>query len=118
MRPYVQIGFMPKDLSTKPEPYQHDWKPRRRLRRIFTGWAYPPKDYEKWAELVYQWTKHCVDRYGRDEVETWYWQVWNEANIGYWRGTPRRVLEAARLRDCRRAPCAAHREGWRGRHGR
>jgi xylan 1,4-beta-xylosidase len=55
---------------------------------IYTGWAYPPKDYAKWAELVYQWVKHCVARYGAQEVESWYWQVWNEANIGYWKGTP------------------------------
>jgi xylan 1,4-beta-xylosidase len=88
VRPYAQIGFMPKDLSIKPEPYQHRWTPRARYEEIYTGWAYPPKDYAKWAELVHQWVKHCVDRYGKAEVETWYWQVWNEANIGYWRGTP------------------------------
>ena len=88
VRPYAQIGFMPKDLSTKPEPYQHSWTPQARYEDIYTGWAYPPKDYEKWAELVYQWVAHCVERYGRQEVETWYWQVWNEPNIGYWRGTP------------------------------
>lgn len=88
VRPYAQIGFMPKDLSIKPEPYQHQWTPKARYEEIYTGWAYPPKDYAKWAELVYQWTKHCVERYGRAEVESWYWEVWNEANIGYWRGTP------------------------------
>jgi xylan 1,4-beta-xylosidase len=87
VRPYVQIGFMPKDLSSKPEPYQHQWNPRRPYGEIFTGWAYPPKDYDKWRELVYQWTKHCVDKYGREEVESWYWETWNEANIGYWQGT-------------------------------
>jgi xylan 1,4-beta-xylosidase len=88
VRPYAQIGFMPKDLSIKPEPYQHRWTPKARYDEIYTGWAYPPKDYRKWAELVHAWVKHCVERYGREEVETWYWQVWNEANIGYWRGTP------------------------------
>ena len=88
VRPYAQIGFMPKDLSIKPEPYQHKWTPRARYDEIYTGWAYPPKDYAKWAELVFQWTKHCVEKYGRAEVESWYWQVWNEPNIGYWRGTP------------------------------
>ena len=88
VRPYAQIGFMPKALSVKPEPYQHHWTPRARYDEIYTGWAYPPKDYAKWAELVFQWTKHCVEKYGRAEVETWYWEVWNEANIGYWRGTP------------------------------
>jgi len=88
VRPYAQIGFMPKDLSIKPEPYQHKWTPRARYEEIYTGWAYPPKDYEKWAELVFQWVKHCVEKYGRAEVETWFWEVWNEPNIGYWRGTP------------------------------
>lgn len=88
VRPYAQIGFMPKDLSMKPEPYQHHWNPELRYNEIYTGWAYPPKDYAKWAGLVHEWAKHCVERYGREEVEQWFWEVWNEANIGYWRGTP------------------------------
>jgi xylan 1,4-beta-xylosidase len=88
VRPYAQIGFMPEALSIKPEPYRHQWNPKQRYNEIYTGWAYPPKDYDKWRELVFQWTRHCVERYGRAEVETWYWQVWNEPNIGYWKGTP------------------------------
>lgn len=88
VKPYVQIGFMPKALSTKPEPYQHHWTPRAKYDEIYTGWAYPPTDYAKWGELAYQWTKHCVDKWGRAEVESWYWEVWNEPNIGYWHGTP------------------------------
>ncbi len=88
VKPYAQIGFMPQALSTKPEPYQHEWRPGFPYNEIYTGWAYPPKDYAKWAELVYQWVDHCVARYGVKEVESWYWQVWNEANIGYWKGTP------------------------------
>ena len=40
------------------------------------------------GELVYQWVKHCVEKFGKAEVEQWYWEVWNEPNIGYWRGTP------------------------------
>ncbi len=88
VRPYVQLGFMPKELSIRPEPYQHTWQPGRRYDAIYTGWAYPPKNYARWGELAFEWTKHCVARYGRAEVETWYWQVWNEPNIGYWKGTP------------------------------
>ena len=87
VRPYVQIGFMPKALSRKPEPYQHEWRPGLPYDDIYTGWAYPPKDYAKWEELVYQWVRHCLERYGREEVSTWYWEIWNEANIGYWQGT-------------------------------
>jgi xylan 1,4-beta-xylosidase len=97
VKPYVEIGFMPEDLSLKPEPYQHQWTPTARYDQIFTGWAYPPKDYAKWSELVYQWTKHCVEKYGRAEAGKWYWEVWNEPNIGYWRGTPE---EFFKLHDC------------------
>ena len=111
IKPYVEIGFMPKALSVKPEPYRHTWTPEAKYDEIFTGWAYPPTDYRKWADLVYAWAKHCVDKYGSAEVERWYWQTWNEANIGYWRGTPeefqklhdyaiagvRRALPAARV---------------------
>ena len=88
VKPYVQLGFMPKAMSTKPDPYQHSWTPTAKYDEIYTGWAYPPKDYKKWAELIYRWTKHCVDKYGRAEVESWYFETWNEPNIGYWRGTP------------------------------
>lgn len=87
VRPYVQIGFMPQALSVKPEPYRHHWTPKAKYDEIYTGWAYPPKDYAKWEELVYQWAKHCVEKYGEKEVLHWYWQTWNEPNIGYWRGT-------------------------------
>lgn len=87
VRPYVQLGFMPQALSTKPEPYRHHWTPEAKYDTIYLGWTYPPKDYAKWGELCYQWTKHCVGKYGRAEVETWWWQLWNEPNIGYWKGT-------------------------------
>lgn len=87
VRPYVQLGFMPQALSTKPEPYRHHWTPQAKYDTIYLGWTAPPKDYAKWGELCYQWTKHCVEKYGRSEVETWWWQLWNEPNIGYWKGS-------------------------------
>lgn len=88
MKPLVEIGFMPEALSTRPAPYKHDWAPGVGYNRIYTGWTYPPKDYDKWRELVFQWAKHASERYGRTEVESWYWEVWNEPDIGYWSGTP------------------------------
>jgi xylan 1,4-beta-xylosidase len=89
IHPYLQIGFMPQALSIKPEPYQHEWRPGLRYDAISAGWAFPPKDYAKWGELVYQWTKHCVERYGRAEVEQWFFEVWNEPNgAAYWRASP------------------------------
>lgn len=84
MKPLMEIGFMPKDLSSKPEPYEHTWSKGGNL---WTGWTYPPKDYNKWRELVYQWVNHSVKRYGKEEVTSWLWEVWNEPDIRYWSGT-------------------------------
>jgi xylan 1,4-beta-xylosidase len=82
-KPFVEIGFMPQALSVHPEPYRHGFPEGD----IFTGWAYPPKDYGKWAELVHRWVLHCVQKYGKAEVETWSWELWNEPDIPYWKGT-------------------------------
>lgn len=105
VRPYVEIGFMPEALSSRPQPYQHDWRPGSGDLR--TGWAFPPKDYAKWEELVYQWVRHCVERYGREEVARWYFQTWNEANLPqyYWGGTREEFfrLHDAAIRAVRRA---------------
>ncbi|MNK47412.1 Beta-xylosidase [compost metagenome] len=87
MKPLAQIGFMPEALSTHPIPYQHQWKPGAKYSVIETGWAYPPKDYQKWSNLIYEWVKHSVARYGKAEVESWYWEVWNEPDGAYWKGT-------------------------------
>lgn len=88
LKPMVEVGFMPEALSVKPEPYRHHWDPSQPYRNIYTGWAHPPRDYQKWAALIHAWVRHSIDRYGRDEVATWYWEVWNEPNIAYWQSTP------------------------------
>lgn len=87
IKPMAEVGFMPQALSTQPEPYRHNWKPGDPYGNIYTGWAYPPKDYKKWAALVYEWVKHSVERYGQEEVDSWYWELWNEPDLAYWRGT-------------------------------
>jgi xylan 1,4-beta-xylosidase len=93
MKPMAQIGFMPEALSTHPTPYRHNWSPGNQYNDIYTGWAYPPKDYKKWSELVFQWVQHSVSRYGKKEVESWYWELWNEPNIGYWKGTTEEYIK-------------------------
>jgi xylan 1,4-beta-xylosidase len=87
VKPYVQLGFMPEALSTHPQNYPHNVPVTERA-PADAGQAYPPKDYVKWGELAHQWAQHCVEKYGRAEVEKWYWEVWNEPNISYWHGTP------------------------------
>ena len=81
VKPYAQIGFMPQALSVHPEPYQHRWRPGLPYDDVFTGWAYPPKDFARWEALVYEWVKHCVAKFGRAEVEQWYCEVWNEQGL-------------------------------------
>lgn len=84
IRPLVEIGFMPQALSTNPEPYRHAFPQGP----IYTGWAYPPRDYQKWAEVVFQFVHHLRGRYGDSELKSWLWEVWNEPDIDYWQGTP------------------------------
>jgi xylan 1,4-beta-xylosidase len=52
------------------------------------AWAYPPRDYAKWGALIVAHAQHCVQRYGEEEVNSWLWELWNEPDIFYWRGTP------------------------------
>ena len=90
VHPYLQLGFMPQAMSSAPagEPYQHSWRPGFAYDLIKGAWNAPPKDYARWEELAYQWTKHNIERYGRAEVRKWYFEVWNEPNgSSYWRGT-------------------------------
>ena len=93
IKPFFQLGFMPEALSSHPQPYRHFWKPGDNYNDIYTGWSYPPADYAKWGELVYQVGKHVAEKYGRREVDTWWWEVWNEPDIGYWHGTPEEFMK-------------------------
>ena len=84
VRPLVELGFMPKDLAAdlpdRHEPYQVHY-PQSTVSGKSNN---PPKDYAKWAELVRVVTAHLVERYGRDKVLQWYFEVWNEPDIDYW----------------------------------
>jgi xylan 1,4-beta-xylosidase len=85
IKPLVEIGFMPEALSTHPQPYRHTFPQGS----VFTGWTYPPKDYQKWSEVVFQFVWHFRERYGNAEVKTWLWEVWNEPDILTGRALPR-----------------------------
>jgi xylan 1,4-beta-xylosidase len=93
MKPLAEIGFMPEALSAQPESDSFQITPDKQKVYHYTGWNYPPKSYEKFAELVYQWVNHCVQRYGKKEVESWYWEVWNEPDIFYWKGTKEEYMK-------------------------
>jgi Beta-xylosidase len=78
IKPFVELGFMPSALASGPQTIFW-WK----------GNVTPPKDYKKWEELIKALTQHFTDRYGENEVKTWYFEVWNEPNLspGFWSGT-------------------------------
>ena len=89
VKPMVELGFMPKDLAAKlpnkpDQPYQMHF-PGDVLGGASNN---PPKDYAKWQGLAEAVVAHLVERYGKDEVLTWYFEVWNEPDISYWHGTP------------------------------
>jgi xylan 1,4-beta-xylosidase len=91
VRPYVELGFMPRALSSAPAdvPYQHSWRPTIRGASMDGGWAWPPRDYQRWSDLCFELTRHFVQRYGAEEVRRWWFETWNEANLPvYWKGTP------------------------------
>jgi xylan 1,4-beta-xylosidase len=77
MKPFVELGFMPVALASGTKTIFW-WK----------GNITPPKDYKKWEDLIADLTRHFTQRYGADEVKTWYFEVWNEPNLDFfWSGT-------------------------------
>ncbi len=85
VRPMVELGFMPKDLAAELPDRKVEY---RSTKSIISGASNnPPKDYAKWGELVRVFTSHLVERYGRETVRRWYFEVWNEPDIDYWHST-------------------------------
>lgn len=83
IRPIVEFGFMPAALSSG-NSTQFWWK----------GNVNPPKDYGKWGMLVSCLVEHWTERYGREETERWYYEIWNEPNLKpFWDGTKSQYFE-------------------------
>jgi xylan 1,4-beta-xylosidase len=92
-KPFVELGFMPQDLA---DPEHYDISKENWTMQNYRGygWAAPPKSYQKWYELVFQLVRHCLERYGEDEIRTWYWELWNEPDLGYyWNGSVEEFLK-------------------------
>lgn len=80
VRPFVELSFMPRKLAAPPPVLHPFW---------YKPIVSPPKDWDRWGDLVYNFTKHLVDRYGIEEVSKWYFEVWNEPNLDFWAGDPK-----------------------------
>src|SRR5262249_46202042 len=79
VRPFVELSFMPGRLAASNILHPFWYKPN----------TSPPRDWARWGDLVYQFSRHLVDRYGIEEVARWYFEVWNEPNIDFWSGVPK-----------------------------
>ena len=76
MKPFVELGFTPSALASGSQTVFW-WKGNTTL----------PKDFKKWGDFVRAFTAHLQERYGEDEVRTWYFEVWNEPNLsGFFAG--------------------------------
>jgi len=78
VRPFVELSFMPRLLAARLDYHPFWYKPI----------VSPPADYAKWNALIGAFARHLIDRYGIDEVASWYFEVWNEPNIDFWTGRP------------------------------
>jgi xylan 1,4-beta-xylosidase len=88
--PLVELAFTP--LALVPDEAKNEFpfenSPSQYSAYEAGWWSYPPKDYAKWGGLVGALVEHVLERYGVDEVQHWLWELWNEPDISYWRGTP------------------------------
>jgi xylan 1,4-beta-xylosidase len=80
VRPFVELSFMPKKLTSDPNALHPFWYKQN---------VAPPKDWNKWEQIVENFARHLVNRYGVEEVAQWYFEVWNEPNIDFWAGNPK-----------------------------
>jgi len=71
-RPFIELSFMPKKLAADSNALHAFWYKQN---------VAPPKDWNKWEQLVETFTRHLVERYGVDEVAQWYFEVWNEPTL-------------------------------------
>ncbi len=70
VKPFVEFGFMPYALASEDKTVFW-WK----------GNISPPKSYEKWSALINALVRHWQERYGKSELDKWYFEVWNEPNL-------------------------------------
>jgi xylan 1,4-beta-xylosidase len=80
VRPFVELSFMPKKLTADANALHPFWYKQN---------VAPPKDWGKWEQLIENFARHLVQRYGEEEVAQWYFEVWNEPNIDFWAGNPK-----------------------------
>ncbi|MDQ6422934.1 helix-turn-helix domain-containing protein [Paenibacillus sp. LHD-117] len=84
LKPFVELGFMPSELAAD------------KSKTIFyrKSCVSPPKSLDKWCLLMDRFVRHCMNRYGAEEVESWRFEFWNEPELEvFWPGTREQYFE-------------------------
>jgi xylan 1,4-beta-xylosidase len=77
LKPFVELNPMPAALASGPDTMFH-------YKMNIT----PPALWSEWVRLIDAFARHLLERYGPAEVRTWWFEVWNEPNLGgFWSGT-------------------------------
>lgn len=102
IKPFVELGFMPEKIATAKNTVFW-WKAN----------GCPPTDYDKWHYLVKETVKHVTERYGKEEVKSWYFEVWNEPNLGsFFKGTQEEYFKLYRVSvDAVKSVCSDYHVG-------
>jgi xylan 1,4-beta-xylosidase len=80
IKPFVELGFTPEALATSKNSIFY-WQ----------GNTSHPKP-EGWCDLIDAFTRHIEARYGKDEVRSWFFEVWNEPNLsGFFEGADQKA---------------------------
>jgi xylan 1,4-beta-xylosidase len=86
-QPIVELGFCPRALVPESATLPFTSMPSVYSAYEAGLWAWPPRDLQRWHDLVAATVQRYCDRYGPDVVRAWYWELWNEPDISYWQGT-------------------------------
>lgn len=87
IKPFVELGFMPTPLASGKRTVFH-----------YKGNVTPPKEYQRWEKLIRDFVLFLIDRYGKEEVESWYFEVWNEPDLRgfFWTGSKEEYFQLYR----------------------
>jgi|GEM_PF-322918 len=72
IKPIVEYDYLPRELEIRDKPVHAGNDEGMAMRN--TG----PNDWDKWSDLMKAATRNFIEVFGREEVRTWYFEVWNE----------------------------------------
>ena len=72
MKPFVELSFMPTPFASGDQTCFY-----------YKGNVTMPKSFELWDGLIVELLKHLESRYRMEELEKWFFEVWNEPDLDF-----------------------------------